>query len=69
MFLLVDSRIPISVVDTPVIKLQQTRFGSAYLPSVVSHVLAIPVEIFEWLFGVKETLYLNLVANTEPVKR
>jgi len=69
LLLLVDSNIPISLLDMPIIKLEQTRFGSSYLPNVISHVLAIPAEIFEWIFGIKETLYFNIVANTEIVKR
>ena len=38
------------------------------LPSLFSQILSAPFESLEWLFGVKNTLYMNLIASTELVK-
>ena len=65
--ILVDNDMPLAVADATVVRLG--RGGSQYLPPFVSNLVNLPLEIFEWLFGVKDTVFKNLVATTELARR
>ena len=51
------------------IEIEHNTVEWAYiLPSIVQQVVRTPFEGIEWLFGVKDALYMNLIANTELVR-
>ena len=65
---ILDPDEPLSLKDMPIIKLN-ARTGLSMLPSWVQAVIRAPIDCFDWFFGVKDALYMNLIANTEIVRR